>query len=69
MNPKIQKFIFLANTLTVLGKKEGQPKVDLQANWPQYLLNHDLVWNKIPKDYFEGDMGISMLQGNMERLG
>ncbi len=72
MIPKNQKliiFFYLANTLTVLGKKEGQPKVELQVNWPQYLSKHDLVWNKIPKDYFEGDMGISMLQGNMERLG
>jgi hypothetical protein len=37
MNPKFQKFIFLANTLTVLGKKAGQPEVDLQANWQQFL--------------------------------
>ena len=73
MNSKIQKFIcivfIVANTLTVLGKKEGQPKVELQVNWPKYLSKHDLVWNKIPKDYFEGDMGISMLQGILERLG
>jgi len=58
MIPKNQKliiFFYLANTLTVLGKKAGQPKVELQVNWPQYLLKHDLVWNKIPKDYFEGD--------------
>lgn len=72
MIPKNQKliiFFYLAKTLTVLGKKEGQPKVELQVNWPQYLSKHDLVWNKIPKDYFEGAMGISKLQGNMERLG
>jgi hypothetical protein len=39
MIPKNQKLIFfyLADTLTVLGKKEGQPKVDLQANWPQFF--------------------------------
>ena len=59
MNPKIQKFFcivfIVANTLMALGKKEGQPKVGLQVNWSQYLSKHDLVWNKIPKDYFEGD--------------
>jgi hypothetical protein len=69
MNPKFQKFIFLANTLTVPGIQVGQPKVDLQANWSQYLSKHDLVWNKIPKEYFEGVKGISEQQGNMERLG
>jgi hypothetical protein len=37
MNPKFQKFIFLANTLTVPGIKVGQPKVDLQANWQQFF--------------------------------
>ena len=37
MNPKFQQFIFLANTLTVPGIKVGQPKVDLQANWQQFL--------------------------------
>ena len=40
MIPKNQKliiFFYLANTLTVPGIKVGQPKVDLQANWPQFL--------------------------------
>lgn len=58
MNPKIQKFIcivfIVANTLTSSWKKEGQPAATLQVNWSQYLSKHDLVWNKIPKDYFEG---------------
>jgi len=41
MNTKIQKFIctnfIVANTFTVHMKKEGHEKVDLQANWPQFL--------------------------------
>ena len=60
MNHKIQKFICILfffvfyNTPTVLGKKEGNQGASLQVNWSQYLSKHDLVWNKIPKDYFEG---------------
>ena len=60
MNPKIQKviciiFLFVCcHTIFVFGKKEGKSEATLQVNWPQYLSKHDLVWNKIPKDYFEG---------------
>ena len=60
MSQKIQKFIcivsifLLSNAIIVLGKKEGNQGATLQVNWPKYLSKHDLVWNKIPKDYFEG---------------
>ena len=57
---QIQRFIWVVflfvftHASTVLGKIAGKPKVKLQVNWSQYLSKHDLVWNKIPKDYFEG---------------
>ncbi|MDP4275073.1 MAG: hypothetical protein Q8907_12410 [Bacteroidota bacterium] len=28
--------------------------VQLQVNWPEYLSKHDLVWNRIPENYYEG---------------
>jgi hypothetical protein len=26
----------------------------LNINWGKYLSQHDLMWDKVPKDYFEG---------------
>ncbi|MCX6326913.1 MAG: alpha-L-fucosidase [Bacteroidia bacterium] len=35
---------------------EAQKKslVQLNVNWPEYMAQHDLIWDKIPADYFEG---------------
>ena len=57
---KIHRFIWIVflcvftHVSYVQGKITGKPEVKLQVNWSQYLAKHDLVWNKVPKDYFEG---------------
>ena len=28
--------------------------VKLNVDWPKFMAQHDLVWNKLPADYFEG---------------
>ncbi len=33
---------------------KAQGEVRLQVDWPNYLAQHDLTWNKMPNDYFEG---------------
>ena len=30
------------------------PQVRLHVDWPKYLGQHDLVWERMPEDYFEG---------------
>jgi hypothetical protein len=32
----------------------AQGEIRLKVDWPNYLAQHDLIWNKMPKDYFEG---------------
>ena len=29
-------------------------KFGLQVDWPTYMAQHDLLWNRMPKDYFDG---------------
>lgn len=32
----------------------AQPKLQLNLDWKHFLSKQDLVWNQMPKDYFEG---------------
>jgi hypothetical protein len=32
----------------------AQSGISLKVDWPNYLAQHDLVWNTMPKDYFDG---------------
>ena len=40
-------------------------KVKTHINWQEYLSQHDLLWNTIPKDYFEGAFGGNGLLGTI----
>ncbi len=51
---KIRFLTFLLSHLCIIETVHGKPEVGLRVNWPSYLAKHDLTWNKIPKDYFEG---------------
>ena len=42
----------LVSTFHLICKAQGELR--LQVDWPNYLAQHDLTWNKMPKDYFEG---------------
>ncbi len=52
--PRTCFLIFLVSFSLILGRTHAKPGVELRVNWPSYLAKHDLIWNKIPKDYFEG---------------
>ena len=34
--------------------KTNKPLLKLNVNWQEYLSRHDMVWNTMPADYFEG---------------
>ena len=46
--------IVLFTIIQTSTKGQFSSPVKLQVNWANYLSNHDLVWNTMPKDYFEG---------------
>jgi alpha-L-fucosidase 2 len=45
-------FVFFFGGNTVFA--ESKSLVKLQVNWSEYLSKHDLVWNRIPENYYEG---------------
>ncbi len=45
-------FLLFALSVACLGQKK--PAVTLRVDWPTYLAQHDLLWDRIPADYFEG---------------
>lgn len=52
-------FISIALVLSSVGhifsqSKAAKPLVKLNVNWQEYLSRHDMVWNTMPADYFEG---------------
>jgi hypothetical protein len=32
----------------------AEPMVKLAVDWPEFMAQHDLVWDRLPKDYYEG---------------
>ncbi len=28
--------------------------VDMRVNWPDFMARHDLIWDRLPADYYEG---------------
>ena len=55
----------LANTIASGQKAAAKSLVKLSVNWPQYLAQHDLTWDKIPADYFEGAFAGNGLLGTI----
>jgi hypothetical protein len=39
---------------TLYGQTSGNSLVQLKVDWQKYLAQHDLVWNQMPADYYEG---------------
>ena len=42
--------VFFLSTILV----QAQPTAKLNVDWQQFLAMHDMVWNKMPNDYYEG---------------
>ena len=50
-------FCFLLINTSVIFYSHAQSttrKFGLQVDWPTYMAQHDLLWNRMPKDYFDG---------------
>ena len=64
-----KKVYFLLLFIIVVFAKAQTPKqqslIHLKVNWQKYLSQHDLFWNTIPKDYFEGAFAGNGLLGTI----
>ncbi len=44
----------LMASFTGISPATAEPMVKLAVDWPKFMAQHDLVWNRLPKDYYEG---------------
>ena len=53
---KLRLILLLGLTLGLVSSSFAsvQPPVRLDVDWPNYLAQHDLSWDRMPQDYFEG---------------
>lgn len=53
---KSRKFTYLLVLLGIqfLCLAQKKTEVQLKINWAKYLAQHDLLWDTVPKDYFDG---------------
>ncbi len=54
MNKILATGLFILNAILLPCQAQKKPLVRLNVNWPEYMAQHDLIWDKIPADYFEG---------------
>ncbi len=47
-------FCLLSVVFVTAQSKPAKSPLALKLNWQNYLAQHDLVWNNMPKDYFDG---------------
>ena len=44
----------LMTSFTGISSATAEPMVKLAVDWPEFMAQHDLVWNRLPKDYYDG---------------
>jgi alpha-L-fucosidase 2 len=63
-----KRFSILTVLVFVLGFSgitQLKQSITLAVNWKNYLAQHDLIWTKLPKDYFEGAFAGNGLLGTI----
>jgi len=46
--------LLLASSFLDVFSATAEPMMKLAVDWPKFLAQHDLVWDRLPRDYFEG---------------
>ena len=49
----IQIVVFVVTLFSLFGSNTSA-QVQLKVDWQQFLAKHDMVWDKMPADYYEG---------------
>ena len=58
----------LVSSFTSIFSASAEPMVKLAVDWPKFMAQHDLVWDGLPKNYYEGAfVGNGLLGANIFR--